>query len=340
MSEEQPDIAESTEPTESDAPIVDLADEFCEEIRDFATRLPEMTYHEILGVEKKAESDEIRRAFFARSRKYHPDRYFNKELGPYGAYLHEIYKRIVAAHDVLQDPKLRADYEKAIREKPDFTVFSRVRAIGLPGAQKVKAKVKREGAAPSLRDREGLRSKSRVLEDLHLRLNVNAKKGRERYDEAKTALAEGDLMRAASLARLALAFDPRAVESHELLADVLPRVNEERARVSRAKGEMLLSRNDFKGALEHLSEAVQLVPTDAELIQQVAELYKEQGDLKEAVDFAEQACELDEKNFEYLKFAGFLHSELEDTARAREYLQRAWEIDPVDRQVKKALAQL
>lgn len=335
MSEEIPD---SVEPSEA-APVVDLPEEFCAEIRDFATRLPEMTYHEILGVEKAAESDEIRRAFFARSRTYHPDRYFNKELGPYGAYLHEIYKRIVAAHDVLQDPKLRVDYEKAIREKPDFTVFSRVRAIELPGVQKLK-KTREPGTAPSLRDREGLRSKSRVLENLHLRLNANAVKGQGRYEEAKQALSDGDLMRAASLARLALAFDPRSVDCHELLADVLPRVNEERARVARAKGEMLLGRNDYKGALEFLSEVVQLVPTDAELVHQVAELYKEQGDVAEAVEFAEQACELDEKNLDYLKSAAFLHMDLGNAAEARRFLQRAWGIDPVDRHVKKALAQL
>lgn len=329
-------MAEVPDPVGDGTIEVDIPATLCGEIRDFALRLPEMTYHDVLGVHVAAGPDEIQRAFFDRSKTFHPDRYFHRELGPYEDLLHEIYKHVVAAHDVLRDEKLRSDYEKTLREKPTFRFLKRSRLLALPGRER-----KTPGEGRSLRDREGLRSKARILRDLEMRLESSRKKGREHYEEAQKERERGDWVRAASLVRLALAFDPREPDYHAALADVLPRANTEQAEGARARGELLLARGEQSEGLELLQEAFQLVPTDAELGHQIAAQLLALGErLDDAARLARQAAELDEMQPEYRKTLGMIFLKQGLRTEARRELQRAWELDPMDREVKKALSVL
>ncbi len=329
---------------------VDIPESFCAEIRELARGLPRMTYHELLGIERDADVDSVRRAFFERSKVFHPDRYFNRQLGPYEPLLHEIYKRVVMAHEVLRDETLRADYERTLRAEPSFRIVP-PKLIGLPGAEPLaepeaepeqpKSSVRKSrGPGGSLRDRKGLRSKDTILMDLELRLESSRKKGRVQFEDAQKELEGGDLMRAANLLRLALAYDPREPDFHNALADVLPRANAEQAASLRAKGDLLLTRADEDGAFEMLLEAFRLVPTDAPLAHQLAEMYRKRDDGDAACEMARQAVELDEKSAEYRKSLGMILMERGKRAEARKELTRAWEMDPMDRDVKRALSVL
>jgi curved DNA-binding protein CbpA len=312
---------------------VDLPEAFQREIRDFARALPGLTYFDVLGVSREAEPDEIRDAFFQRSKSYHPDRYFKKELGPYAELLNEIYKRIVAAHDVLRDPKLRASYERSLQPSP-------AEGRPLPAPPLAKPAPQPTGRGPSLRSRLGLQSPGLMLVSLQRQLEQSRVRARKQFEVALAAKKSGDWARAAQLVELALAFDPREKQYHDELAELLPRANSERAAEARRKAEILLT-GDRSGAAELLEEAAQLSPTDAALAMKLAELLASIGtDPDKAALYAERAVSLDEENIAYLKAASRVYRAAGKTAEARKLLQRAWELDPMDKEVRKELQTL
>ena len=63
-------------------------------------------YYQILGVDKKATTEEIKRAYRKLAMKYHPDR------NPGNKAAEEKFKEINEAQEVLSDPKKRERYDQ------------------------------------------------------------------------------------------------------------------------------------------------------------------------------------------------------------------------------------
>ena len=66
-------------------------------------------FYEILGVERAASQDEIRRSFRKLAMEHHPDRVTDEARK---ASAETQFKRIAAAYEVLSDPEKRAKYDE------------------------------------------------------------------------------------------------------------------------------------------------------------------------------------------------------------------------------------
>jgi molecular chaperone DnaJ len=70
--------------------------------------MPPQDHYKVLGVDRKATPDEIKKAYRKLARQYHPDK------NPGDAKAEARFKQISQAHDILGDPEKRKDYDRAL----------------------------------------------------------------------------------------------------------------------------------------------------------------------------------------------------------------------------------
>jgi len=318
---------------------IDLDPGFRAELRELARQLPKLSYYQVLELRRSADAAAVRDAFFQQSKRYHPDRYFRRNLGPYAELLNEIYKRVVAAHDVLRDPEQRKSYDLSLGPDDDFEAEP---LPPLTQASNAPAPASRAAAAkpvPSLRSRSGLRSRGQLLGRLEKQLELARSKAEHRFQEALAKRDEGAWAEASSLLRMAMAFAPREKRYRKAFEELAPMANAEQARALRARAELLLSQGAIAESLELLLECCEREPTDAELADRVARmLFETQGDLERGLELSQRALSLDEDSLEFRRTLARLLKARGDRKGARREYQKIWQQDPLDAEAKRELA--
>ena len=91
---------------------LEIPPELQRELRELAAREGRISHYELLGIPADADSGAVRRAFLERSRRFHPDAWYRKQLGDFGPLLSRAFQRINTAYQVLCEPEARAAYDK------------------------------------------------------------------------------------------------------------------------------------------------------------------------------------------------------------------------------------
>ena len=89
---------------------LELDVEVQQQLLDFAQRL-RRPYHEILGVPRDADARTIKKAYFALSKRLHPDRYFRRRIGAFAPLIDACFKKLLEAYELLSDPTTRAEVQ-------------------------------------------------------------------------------------------------------------------------------------------------------------------------------------------------------------------------------------
>lgn len=74
--------------------------------------LRESNHYEVLGVARDASKADIRAAYFALSKKFHPDTLFGKELGSFKPKMEAVFNALTEAYEALGKKKRRAEYDE------------------------------------------------------------------------------------------------------------------------------------------------------------------------------------------------------------------------------------
>jgi curved DNA-binding protein CbpA len=297
-------------------PTLDLPLDAQRRILEFEGRLGG-AYHEILGVGIDPDPKAVKRAYFRLSREFHPDRFFRRNLGPFGPRLERIFRKILEAHEMLSDPVARAEMQRSL-------------AAPREGA--------RSGPAAGFHD-----ARRRLAN-----LSAHAKALRERQCKAKHYFETGMAafraerwLEAAASVRLALAFDPSNEAHREAFGQVQQKAHEMRAAQLVREAEACLDVRDHARALAAFEEALQFRPHDADLHQRAARLAQlAGGDLRKAKEWAALACELAPDVAPYRRTLGQIYKAAGLEANARRELRRALELDPQDEESRVELASL
>ena len=297
-------------------PSLDLTVEIQRKVLEFETGL-DRPYHEILGVAIEADVKTIKKAYFALSKQFHPDRYFRRNLGPFAERLERCFKKILEAYELLSDPATRAEVQRelAASEAPK-------KASAAPSSLAARKHLSRLGK--QLKVFEGRKRKAKIF-----------------FESGMSAFREERWLEAAGSVRLAIAFDPGNQAYKEAFSDVQRKAYEERATVLVKQGDGALEMRNYREAAGLLEEALQFRPFDSELNIRAARLqWQVVGDLRKAKEFAAAACEIEPTNAAHRRTLGQIFKAAGLKSNARRELETALKLDPKDAEASADLKSL
>lgn len=122
---EQPAVPAATEDLNSqsvpsESRWISVSDEDAD-LNEFLKRLRKASsYYEVLEQRSTAKSNEIKDAYYALARRYHPDRFHLKSGTRLHAEISSAFARITQAYETLTDPNARAAYDQSLERSKRF----------------------------------------------------------------------------------------------------------------------------------------------------------------------------------------------------------------------------
>lgn len=104
-------------------------------VRSTWRRLDWLSHYDLLAVGRDASADDVRRAYFEKSRLFHPDLRHRPDLAGFERELTAVFERLKVAHDTLLDQDARADHDRSI-DQPIAAVFRAERQEADPEARR------------------------------------------------------------------------------------------------------------------------------------------------------------------------------------------------------------
>jgi len=99
----------------------------------------DLSLYQVLGLTQKADKKKIRAAYFALSKRFHPDAFFGKDMGAYEAKIEHVFKRLTEAYETLGRAKRREEYDQYLATTSATLEVTEVLAQAQKEAEEIRA---------------------------------------------------------------------------------------------------------------------------------------------------------------------------------------------------------
>ncbi|WAM29426.1 J domain-containing protein [Myxococcus sp. NMCA1] len=353
---------------------VDLEPERKKEIIELERSLDAMDHFAVLGLKPGAPASEVKQAYYNASRRFHPDRYFGKNLGSFRARMERIFRRLTDAHNVLMQPDKREAY---LRANPALAQAERAAAPPPPSAPPPSAPAQQlltpepppvhQVSSPPPAPRppvassgpssipppsrplapppdDGASEARRAERQARLaRHPYLARTGRlaELIARGKAAIASGDWERAYHDFHQVQTMDPKNREVALLLVKARRGHDSQRATIEVARGREMEQHGDTHGAMSAYRLACSLDDQNAEAAWRCARLGHLLGqDAAESRGLAQRAVDLDPGKVEHQLMLGKVLLDTGSKKLAKRAFEDAAKLAPDNAEAKAALKKL
>ncbi len=309
---------------------IDLADDRRRDIHDMEKALENPNLFTIFGVANNSSPEVVRKAFYELSRKFHPDRYFQKNLGSYRARVELLFRKLMQAHETLTDEKKRFAY---LKRHPAFaSPASSDSGSNIAGVAAAMAPAPPRAKTAEDDAREAER-RSRFAKHPYF---AKGARMTELVTRAKERMSKGDYGHAFTDLHMAHQMDMKNEEVNKLLTEVRAKNDLARAAVEEKRGFELLEQGNEAQALAAFKSAVNIDAKSPKAAFMTAKLmWEKSGDPKEAQPYAQKAVDADPKNPEAHVMLARLMDSAGMKAMAKKHFEEALKLDPNNAEAKK-----
>jgi curved DNA-binding protein CbpA len=314
---------------------------------------------EVLGVSRDSDSRDVKKAYFALCREFHPDRFFRRDIGCYAEKLDRIFKRVLEAYELLSDDDERRNLADALglssapAESPVEEKSASPSSEGEepdPGTEgPVVTKTYESFDAPTQSSDASssggpLTPLDRLKQRMPIRISgerqsQGKQQAEEIYKAALVSLRRGRHSEAIANVRLAQAFDQGNKKYRQTLDQIQGEAAVSRLVVVRERlGSM--SRSENVKALRVCEEEILERPQGAEGHYLAARIAVELGEYAQAQGFSESAIELEASAAASHAVLGRAFEGQNAWAKAIAEFEEAVNLDPEDDDSTRRLAAL
>lgn len=172
-------------------------------------RLGDLSPYELLGIHPTHDSNAIRNAFRQASRRYHPDAYHGRELGPLAGVLSQLFAAATEANRALADESIRTPLvDEYVTTRDTTRAVARERRERMEAARKAAEEIRERQEAEEAAARRKARAVQRAQQQRGRMAGRIAAQLNQHLAEASAAEEAGNLAAASNHYRLALRLDP------------------------------------------------------------------------------------------------------------------------------------
>jgi curved DNA-binding protein CbpA len=278
-----------------------------------------LSHYELLGVPADADGGAIRRAFLEKSKRFHPDAWYRKELGQFGPLLSKWFQKLAAAYQVVSDEESRAAYDS--EHKGHLSATDR-------------AAVERRELSRADAERRAREGRERLL-----RTKGFARIGaaRKLYEEAMQHAQKGERTNAIAALKAARELDPNRKEIATRLVELEREQAKARALSALSVAKDREEQGQWAQAVSAYASAFQNDPSSFAAAFGAARCALENGDLQQASTWAGRAIELNGGDAGARLVLARAFKAMNMKARARTELQALLAKNPDNKEAKALL---